>query len=560
MFDAEPPGTLGKFAETMRVFAERRPSVRDLLRSRTGSLDRVHAVLPSTVAVGESLGLTVQVWDEYERLHGAYDGDLRVSATDDNATYPDRVSLAGDDEGYVRLADAVSFETPGVHYLTFSRPGFDERYVSNPVSVSADPPDERVYWGDIHLHSRLSDGTGSLRKGYRFGRDAMDLDVVAYTDHDTMGFFIPPSLQRALMHGWYFDRSRRVAERFNDPGEFVTLVGYEWTKQPNCGGHVNVYFEDADDAVLLDSRGGTTDTYEKLWSRLREFESTRDSRVVTIPHHPTERMYPFDFSAVEYDDELAPLVEVYSQWGSGELPGDEGNPFPLAMGRGEADEPGHFVRDALSMGHRVGLVAGADYHGPHPGHSLIHADPHLPSLREWVDDGVGWSSIWRVWNERSYPGGLSAFRAPELTREAVFESLRSRRVYGTTQPHRILASLSVGGVEPGENDSSLRLDARDEPRKVEVEVAGTAPLERVEVVKNGETWRSHAITSDPDAPLSAYTATVSWTDDDPVEGTVWDDDRRSAADAYYLRVTQVPRDCEFPGTAWAGPVWVEPPD
>ncbi|WP_411964283.1 DUF3604 domain-containing protein [Haloferax sp. YSMS24] len=552
-------GTLDKFVETANIFAERRPSVRALWRSRTGSFDRVHAILPSTTVVGESLDLTVQVWDEYERVHDVYDGRLRVDSTDSAATYPEHVSFAGDDEGVVTHTDAVTFETTGIQYLTFSRPGTDERFVSNPVRVTADDPDEHVYWGDIHLHSRLSDGTGSLEKGYRFGRDTMALDVVAYTDHDTMGFFIPPTLQRALMHARNFDRSRRVADRFDDPGSFVTLFGYEWTKQPNCGGHINVYFEDPEDAVLFDSRGGTTNTYEKLWRRLHEFEATHDSRVVTIPHHPTEAMYPFDFSAVDYDDELAPLVEVYSQWGSGELPGDEGNPFPLAMGRGEIDDAGHFVRDALSMGYRVGLVAGADYHGPHPGHSLIHADPHLPSTREWVRDGVGWSSIWRVWNERSYPGGLSAFRAPELTRESIFEALRSRRVYGTTQPHRILADLTVAGVSPGEHESTVRLDDRTTPREVSLDVAGTAPLERVEVVKNGSVWRSHAITSDPEAPLSTYTASVSWTDDDPVEGMVWDESRRAVADVYYLRVWQVPRHCSFPGAAWVGPVWVEPP-
>ncbi|ELZ78112.1 hypothetical protein C455_10533 [Haloferax larsenii JCM 13917] len=555
MFD----DTLTKFAETARIFAERRPSIRDLWASRTGSFDRVHAILPSTAVVGESLDLTVQVWDEYERLHDVYDGDLHVSATDDNADHPSRVSFAGRDEGYVTHPGAVSFETPGIHYLTFSRPGIDERYVSNPVSVTAEAPAERVYWGDIHLHSRLSDGTGNPTRGYRFGRDVMALDVVAYTDHDTMGFFIPPTLQRALMHNWYFDRLRRVADRFDDPGEFVTLFGYEWTKQPNCGGHINVYFEDSDDAILFDSRTGTTNTYEKLWDRLREFEQTHDSRVVTIPHHPTEAMYPFDFSAVDYDDELAPLVEVYSQWGSGERPGADGNPFPLAMGRGEIPDPGHYVRDALAMGTRVGMIAGADYHGPHPGHSLIHADPHLPSTVEWLRDGVGWASIWRIWNERSYPGGLTAFRAPDLTRGSIFESLRSRRVYGTSQPHRILADISVAGVSPGENDSTVRLDARDEAREVAVEVAGTAPLERAEVVKNGDVWRTQALTADPDAPLSTYTTNVSWTDDDPVEGMVWDEKRRSEADVYYLRVTQVPRHCEFPGSAWVGPVWVEPP-
>jgi hypothetical protein len=63
-----------------------------------------------------------------------------------------------------------------------------------------------------------------------------------------------------------------------------------------------------------------SDTYEKLWDRLREFNDSHDATALTIPHHTAESTYPFDFSALDYDDDLAPLVEVYSQWGSSERP------------------------------------------------------------------------------------------------------------------------------------------------------------------------------------------------------------------------------------------------
>jgi hypothetical protein len=221
------------------------------------------------------------------------------------------------------------------------------------------------------------------------------------------------------------------------------------------------------------------------------------------------------------------------------------------MGQGEVDEPGHYVQDALRMGYKVGMNASADYHGPHPGHSLIHAKPHLPALSEWLEDGLGWGLIWRVWNERSYPGGLHAFYAPELTREAIFDSLRSRRVYGTTQPDRILVDLRVDGVLVGEDDSEVAVDAPDAAREVTVEVAGTGPLERVKLVKNNEVWREFAGTDDPDADLDAYTADLAWTDDAPVEGMAWDDERGTDDDVYYVRVTQADG-----GMAWAGPLWV----
>ncbi|MFC5368497.1 DUF3604 domain-containing protein [Salinirubrum litoreum] len=543
-------GPLFKARETVRIFLDRRPPIRDLLASRSPTFDRLHAVVPSTATTGEAVDLTVQAWDEYERLLDDFDGTVSVTATDPDASVPATVRFDAYNGG-VRTETGLCFETPGTHYLTLTNEQTGESFHSNPIRVFADEPDFRLYWGDIHLHSILSDGVGSMAKGYRFGRDVMDLDVAAFTDHDTMGFFIPPSLQRKRMHDGLFDRMKRTTEEFHEDGEFVTLFGYEWTKQPNVGGHINVYFDDTQSAELFDSHDPETDTYEKLWARLREWNDAHETDVVSIPHHPAEAMYPFDFSEMAYDDEMAPLVEVYSQWGSSERPGSDGNQYPLEMGQGEMNEPGHYVQDALQMGYRVGMNASADYHGPHPGHSLIHAKPHLPSLSEWLEDGLGWGLIWRVWNERSYPGGLHAFYAPELTREAIFDSLQSRRVYGTTQPHRIVVDFRIDDQRVGEADSEVSIPEADAAREVTVEAAGTAPIERVELVKNNAVWHEYAGTDDPDADLDSYTADLSWTDDAPVEGMRWDEERGTDDDTYYVRLTQADG-----GMAWAGPIWV----
>ncbi|SEO30290.1 Protein of unknown function [Halogranum amylolyticum] len=578
-------GPLFKAKESVGVFVRNAPSLRTLLDSRTQTFDRVHAVLPSNAVTDESVELTVQAWDECERLVDDFRGRFSLDSTDPEAVHSDSIRFDPQDGGVAKRGD-VAFGSTGIQYLLLTHDESGARFVSNPVRVTDAEPDRRLYWGDIHLHSRLSDGTGSVAKGMRFGRDVMALDVVAYTDHDTMGFFIPPSWQRERMHREYFDRLKAVAEEFHDPEEFVTLMAYEWTKQPNRGGHVNVYFDGVAEAELFDSLTTDTDTYEKLWRRLREWNDESEGRALTIPHHPAEKMYPFDFSAADYDDDLAPLVEVYSQWGSSERPGRDGNRYPLAMGQGEIDEAGHYVQDALELGYRVGMVASADYHGPHPGHSLIHTRPHLPSLAEWREDGIGWANVWRVWDEQSYPGGLTAFYAPELTREATFDALADRRVYGTTQPHRIVVDFAVDGTRFGEADSTVVVDGDDTERAVEVAVAGTAPLARVAVVKNNEVWAlageqaeaaatrtsdgeadggvddgvveafavDHlgSVDADTDEPLSDYVCTASLTDDDPVTGMVWDERRGTDADVYYVRVTQTDG-----GMAWAGPVWVE---
>jgi hypothetical protein len=539
---------LAKFAEVAKVFAERRPSVRGLWNSRTGKFDRTHVIVPSDAVVGESVTVTVQTWDEYERLHRT-DRRFRVTVTDGRATVPDRIEIEPSDNGYT-TASGIEFATPGTHYLTLTDEATGREFHSNPVRVHETEPERRTLWGDIHLHSQFSDGAGSMLKGMRFGRDVMDLDVVAYTDHDTMGFFIPPEAQRWLMHRSNFEEMKARTDRLDDPGEFVTLFAYEWTKQPHVGGHVNVYFRDSDGAPLFDSLTARSNTYDKLFDRIRQWNAESGNDAIAIPHHPAESMYPFDFASIDYDDEVAPLVEVYSQWGSSEYPGREGNRRPVTMGSGEIDEDGYYVQDALSMGYRVGMLAGSDYHGPHPGHSLVHAKPHLPSLAEWREDGIGWGHIWRLWNEPSHPGGLTAFRATEHTRDGVFDVLQSRRVYGTSQPNRILVDFSLEGISFGESNSTVEVDDPTTPRTIEIDVAGTAPIEVVEVVKNTELFDSLEGTEDADAGLSTFTTTATLTDDEPVTGTTYDGERRTDDDCYYLRVVQADG-----GLAWVGPLW-----
>lgn len=135
-------------------------------------------------------------------------------------------------------------------------------------------------------------------------------------------------------------------------------------------------------------------------------------------------------------------------------------------------------------------------------------------------------------------------------------ALRSRSVYATTQPDRILVDFRVNGVDVARQDGAVTVADPGAPREIEVDVAGTAPVAAVEVVKNAGVWRTVAGTDDPDAPLDAYELSAALTDEAPLSGMSWDDARGTDGDAYTLRVRQASAD-RFPGIAWVGPVWVE---
>ncbi|MBW2403843.1 MAG: DUF3604 domain-containing protein [Deltaproteobacteria bacterium] len=91
-----------------------------------------------------------------------------------------------------------------------------------------------VLFGDIQQHSAHSDGVGSadetyLRARYRYGDD-----FAALTDHESfLGKRIGPG-------EWAYLQA--VAEHHDDPGEFVTIVAYEWTGKAYPGpGHKCIY-------------------------------------------------------------------------------------------------------------------------------------------------------------------------------------------------------------------------------------------------------------------------------------------------------------------------------
>ena len=83
-----------------------------------------------------------------------------------------------------------------------------------------------VYWGDVHGHTALSDGKGSLDEYFVYARDVAKLDFVIVTDHD-FGNAAPWRLPR---EAWQTTQAK--ADEFTVNGKFVGIAGYEWTSQP----------------------------------------------------------------------------------------------------------------------------------------------------------------------------------------------------------------------------------------------------------------------------------------------------------------------------------------
>ena len=122
------------------------------------------------------------------------------------------------------------------------------------------------------------------------------------------------------------------------------------------------------------------------------------------------------------------MTEIVSVHGSSEAPD-----APAVIHEPVA---GHFVRDALARGYRLGFVGSGDSHDGHPG--AFTTDPA--------------------------EGGLAAILSEELTREGVLRALRARRVYATNGARIVLrvalGGAPMGGVVPARPGATARDAAR----------------------------------------------------------------------------------------------------
>ncbi|MCK5803964.1 MAG: DUF3604 domain-containing protein [Lentisphaeria bacterium] len=219
---------------------------------------------------------------------------------------------------------------------------------------------------------------------------------------------------------------QQVTRAQNTPGEFVAFPGYEWQGNARWGDHNVVLREEGTE--ICQAR-----TLPDLYAALRRIDA------IAIPHHTA---YMPGMRAPHWkacDTSISPYSEIFSVHGCSETdeerPGLRRNPH---MGPGTADGT---YRAALLRGLRLGAICSTDNWTNMPGH----------------------------WGH-----GLMAVLAPELTREALWEAFRARRVYGVTGDRIELDftcnDAPMGSILPYTKARQLRVHAVacDEIDKIEI--------------------------------------------------------------------------------------------
>jgi len=406
----------------------------------------------------------------------------------------------------------------------------------SPPLGSATAP--RLLWGNTHLHTSNSFDAGlfGTRLGpedaFRFARGeevvsntgvpaqlARPLDFLVVTDHsDYMG--VPDALRAGdptllgnpVGKQWYdefhggadsvfklmsttfkdittgqhslddpaleksaWQRAVAAAEKYNAPGLFTAMIGFEWSSTPGGDNlHRNVIFRDGADKALQTVPLQTFESQdpEHLWAFLASYEQKTGGQILAIPHNSnlsgglmfSDRTFggqPFDRAYAEQRAKWEPLVEVTQPKGDSETdpavsPDDDFANFERwdkanIMGSKAdtpAEQPFNYIRPALTRGlkfeqklgvnpYKLGLVGATDQHtgltttdannwfGTTPANEPNAARTSMPPRKF----GSGLSLPAPV-EEAS--GGLTAVRASANTRAAIFDALRRKEVYGTT--------------------------------------------------------------------------------------------------------------------------------
>jgi hypothetical protein len=234
--------------------------------------------------------------------------------------------------------------------------------------------------------------------------------------------FISVTEHDALTDDWEWRELGRLVRQFSADGRFVTFLGYEWSAQRPQGGHHNVIFrKPGRDRVPLQEYP----LLPLLYQGLRAQNDLDD--VLIIPHAHNAGDW------TRNDPNLERLVEVSSLHGTFEW----------------------FGNLYLKSGFEVGFVGGSDDHRTNPGMPLALPRPFM--------------------TQRS---GIGAVWATEKTTGAIFDALKDLSAYASTG-ERIILDASLNGYAMGTRQPDSK------QRRVEAKVAGTSPIDHIDLVKNG---------------------------------------------------------------------------
>jgi hypothetical protein len=299
-----------------------------------------------------------------------------------------------------------------------------------------------------------------------------------------------------------WDQIIQTAERYNEPGRFTALIGFEWTSVPKGNNlHRNVILRDDGDRarqvmpLTTQPPLGTTDPLD-LYKWLAEYEAKTGGQALALAHNgnlsngwmfPLKKTYAggkVDKNYVRLRAKWEPLYEVTQIKGDGEAhpalsPNDEFADYET-WDKGNLDltvlkKPemlnGEYAREALKNGlvleqklgtnpYKFGMVGATDSHT-----SLTTAEEeNFFGKSASVEPSAGRiahpfirSKLAAIEGYELAASGYQGVWANENTREAIWDAMARKETYATTGPRMVVRFF--GGWEYKEDDLRSRAPA-----------------------------------------------------------------------------------------------------
>jgi hypothetical protein len=292
-----------------------------------------------------------------------------------------------------------------------------------------------IFYGDIHCHSSLSNDCIEREKMnmtpdrmFAYGKEAACLDFMAITDHHQ-----PWDVERNKLTRADWTELNEAVRKYSEEGLFVAFWGFEFRCER---GDTHVLLNEELDYDMVSNPN--IQNIKDLWEAFKGID------YMAIPHfHNSGKLDTGIWYACPYEG-VEPVIEFFSCHGSFEFKQVQEKLVPAHMYKLRDDRTANYF---LSQGLKYGLTCNSDGHKGNPGRN-----------------------------------GLTAVFAKELTRDAILDAYRNRRVYGTTNARiRLVFMMNgqlMGSVLPAEAQKTLKIS-----------VAGEQPFKAIDIVRNGELYR-----------------------------------------------------------------------
>ena len=464
-----------------------------------GKLDHIRILTPSYVIKNKRFDIILRFEDAWGNLTNDAPEDTLIELSYENLRDNLNWKLFVPETGFITLPN-LYFNEAGIYSIKLKNHANKEVFYSSPIKCFNEGVNH-LFWGALHGESERYDSTESIESCIRHFRDEHAFNFYGVSPFE--------SLEETPLDVWK-NINQNVVD-FNEEDRFTTFLGFQWEGEPGVEG--NRLFVFNKDSKPIVRKKETKASLKKL------YKGYSPKEMIAIPTFTMGKGLHYNFK--DFDPDYERVVEIYNSWGSSECTEKEGNTLPIdCQGKkGVKETPEGSIQKALEKGHRFGFVGGG------------------------LDDR-GYYAPFFEGGQEQYPPGLTAIIGPNFNRSSLFEALYNRSCYATTGEKIIL------GFELAQNSMGSELSTATKPglqvcRHLSGFVAGSAPITKVEILRNGEVVKT----------FEADSNQIDFSYDDLeslAKIALPGKDKGAPFVYYYLRVTQ-----EDGHMAWSSPIWVD---